>query len=356
MAGEFEVIQNYFTQLNSRLPAGDLGIGDDGAVLSLPGCEDSQLVVVTDTLVSGIHFPENSSAYDIAWKALAVNLSDLAAMGATPWCYSMALSIPKSMVCDAWFEGFKQGFQDLCQQLNLQIPLVGGDTTSTHEGALSVTVSAKGLVKKGQAIFRSGAQMGDLILVTGQIGEGALGLKVAFGQSEVDHLHPQQKIDAMQALNRPYPQTHLGMKLSPWVNSAIDISDGFLQDLSHILRQSATGASSVSSDSLYSVRPALFGAKLELAKLPISAGMQAYLSMSHDWSAVLTGGDDYQLCLTVAKHNLKEILSVAQSLGVKLSVVGEVINRPGIELIFDDESKHYDLQEIGNKAFGFQHF
>jgi thiamine-monophosphate kinase len=173
MSNEFELIKTFFKPLSKGLSEDELGIGDDGAVLNVP--ESSQLVVVTDTLVEGVHFPVKTDPYDIAWKALAVNLSDLAAMGAEPGFFSLSLTLPNAE--NEWLERFAKGLSDLASLH--KIPLIGGDTT---RGPLSVTITANGWVKAKGAVLRSGAQKGDVICVTQTIGDAAVGLSLAINQ------------------------------------------------------------------------------------------------------------------------------------------------------------------------------
>ncbi|WP_130537561.1 thiamine-phosphate kinase [Thiomicrorhabdus indica] len=353
MSSEFNIIQNCFVGLCRELPAGDLGIGDDAAVLSVP--VEHQVVVATDTLVQGIHFPEKTPAQQVAWKALAVNLSDLAAMGAKPWCYSLSLSVPKSLAKQQWFADFSKGLADLCAHLNLKIPLVGGDTTSAKEGALSVTISAQGLVKQGKAVYRRGACVNDWIVVTGNLGEGALGLQVDLDKPEVCSMPKALKLHALKALNTPVPQTAVGQMLSGIVNSAIDISDGLLQDLTHILRQSSFGNHSVAISAENQMQKGL-GAKINLQEVPVSEGMKAYFSQTKDWGLALSGGDDYQLCLTVSETNWQALQELAKALNVKVTRIGKIINRPVIELVGQNKTESLDWQNAENLTFGFQHF
>lgn len=357
MSSEFSVIQDCFVALCQNLPAGDLGIGDDAAVLSVP--ENHQVVVATDTLVQGIHFPENTPPEQIAWKALAVNLSDLAAMGASPWCYSLSLSVPKSLAKPEWFAAFAKGLAGLCEHLKIQIPLIGGDTTSAKEGALSVTISAQGLVKSGKAIFRNGARAGDWIVVTENIGQGALGLQVAFENPNLESLLDSQKVNALKALNTPVPPIHLGQKLSGLATSAIDISDGLLQDLGHILRQSSYQDHSVAPSQLSNMNAnheSMLGAVIDLGKLPVSQAMKAYIERAQDWSWVLSGGDDYQLCFTIKPSDWNTVQALAKGFDVKVTCVGKIINRPVLELVSDSNREVFDWQMPEKLKFGFQHF
>ncbi|HRA90908.1 MAG TPA: thiamine-phosphate kinase, partial [Acinetobacter sp.] len=210
---EFSIIDQYF----KRASASDvsLGIGDDSAIITPPSSQ--QLVICTDTLVAGRHFPLNTSAHAIGWKSVAVNLSDLAAMGARPHSILLALSLPN--VDHQWLAEFSRGLFECCDQFG--VALIGGDTTQSSQ--LTISVTALGWIEHGQAITRSGAQVGDYICVSGQIGDAAYALK---------HLgHPLQ-----QRLNYPTPRCHLGQKLKGLASSMIDISDGLAQDLGHILK------------------------------------------------------------------------------------------------------------------------
>ncbi|GAB6070028.1 thiamine-phosphate kinase [Thiomicrorhabdus hydrogeniphila] len=310
MASEFELINALFQPLSVGLSADEIGIGDDGAVLNVPN--NHQLVVVTDTLVSGVHFPENTTAYDIAWKSVAVNLSDLAAMGAKPGFYSLALTIPKND--QVWLTGFAKGLSDICSVYN--IPLIGGDTT---KGPLTITVTAQGFVEHGKAIKRSGAKAGDVICVTNTIGDGALGLLVALNNLPglvKQEITQKQKLHLLSALNRPEPQLALGKELPGFTHSAIDISDGVLADLGHILEES--------NKRVYDNHQKL-SAKIELASIPLSSAAQLYIDKTNDWKTIVAGGDDYQLCFTLASEQLKKVKVVAESLGVNISIIGEVV-------------------------------
>lgn len=303
MASEFELIKDCFQPLSKGLALGEVGIGDDGAVLNVP--LNHQLVVVTDTLVSGVHFPEETRAFDIAWKALAVNLSDLAAMGARPGYFSLALTLPNND--QAWLKSFSEGLRAISERY--AIPLIGGDTTKGH---LTITVTAQGWVEQGKAVLRSGAKLGDLICVTNTIGDGALGLKVA--QDNLPglvkkHLMKDEMDFLLQALNRPFPQLELSSVLSEYANSAIDISDGLLADLGHIFEQSPYG----------------LNAEIELQKIPLSEPAKKYIESSQDWSAILAGGDDYQLCFTIKESNFIEMQAKSEKIGVTVTEIGRVI-------------------------------
>lgn len=347
---EFDLINQYFAPLGlaksaeqAALEGSDIGIGDDGAVLTIP--PDQQLVVVTDTLVSGVHFPEDTAAYDIAWKALAVNLSDLAAMAATPFAYSLGLSLPKICATDAqWMADFARGFADLVSSTGLPIALVGGDTTRSD--VLTLTVSAKGLVRHGQALLRSGAQSGDLIVVSGVLGEGALGLQLALQRlnpSQMAVLNLQQKQFALNCLNRPQPQLRLGMVLSGLASSAIDISDGLLQDLGHLVNSSSR------KQRLLNPQAKDLGARIQLEQLPLSAGMQKLFAESEHWPWPLSGGDDYQLCFTLPADALGPLQDLAASVNTRVTVIGEITDSAEITVFHKNKRVSIDRH-------GFQHF
>lgn len=333
MASEFELIKTLFQPLSTGLSNNEIGIGDDGAVLNVP--DNHQMVVVTDTLVCGVHFPENTSAYDIAWKAVAVNLSDLAAMGAKPGFYSLALTIPNNH--SAWLTDFAKGLADISALYH--IPLVGGDTT---KGPLTITVTAQGFVERGKAIRRSGAKAGDIICVTNTIGDGALGLLVALNKLPglvKDKLNQAQHDYLLKALNRPKPQLAFGEKMSEFSNSAIDISDGLLADLGHILEES--------NKLVISGEPRL-AAKVDLGNMALSDAARLYVQKTDDWRTVLTGGDDYQLCFTLAANQFINASKWAESIGISISKIGQITEsdimksdgdkkEPNIILMFNGE-------------------
>ncbi|MBD3612366.1 MAG: thiamine-phosphate kinase [Hydrogenovibrio crunogenus] len=322
MAHEFDVIETFFKPLSSVASVDEIGIGDDGAVLScLAG---NQLVVVTDTLVEGVHFPVKTSAYNIAWKALAVNLSDLAAMGATPAFYSLALSLPPEKNNQAWLELFAGGLKQLASLYN--IPLVGGDTTRSDR--LTITITAQGWVETGNAILRKGAQPDDLIYVSGVLGEGGLGLKAV-----QQHWDEASYASAIQKLNQPSPQVTLGYYLKGLATSAIDVSDGLLADLKHILSSSQVSA------------------WVDVDLIPVSDSMRTYLQQSNDWSLPLIAGDDYELCFTVHPDNQASVQDLAKTLGVSLTKIGQIVAGEG-----DVQLKNAPENQAHLQSLGFEHF
>ncbi len=266
--GEFDLIREFF-----RRPVADpgvrLGIGDDAALLALPVGED--LVVTTDTLVAGRHFPETATPFDIGWKALAVNLSDLAAMGARARWVTLALTLPGSD--EIFLREFARGFFAVADRE--RVSLVGGDTT---RGPLSITVTALGGVPQGQALRREGAQAGDDLYVSGSVGDAGLGLRLELGQWH-EELAPAAREIALQRLHRPEPRLALGLALRGVASACLDVSDGLAQDLGHLLAASGVGA------------------KLDLAALPRSAAL-ADIDPAFADILALTSGDDYELLFT----------------------------------------------------------
>ena len=301
---EFELIRTWFARSSG---AGDVivGVGDDAAVLA--PSPDHHLVMTTDTLVAGRHFPEDFSAFDIGWRSLAVNLSDLAAMGAVPrWCL-LSLCLPRA---DAdWLNGFAEGFFALAGEYGIE--LVGGDTV---QGPLSITVQATGEVPVGEALRRSGARAGDRVCIGGVPGEAAAGLQ-AWCQG-------QRKGPAVTAFRQPQPQVGLGRALRGVASACIDVSDGLLADLSHILTASAVGA------------------ELQLPSLPVTAAFDGCdRAQRLRWQ--LAGGDDYLLLFT---------LPSSAPMPDKAVLLGEVTGEAGLRLR-DEQGKLVDYP-----VSGFNHF
>ncbi|WP_180063319.1 thiamine-phosphate kinase [Acinetobacter sp. YH16042] len=302
---EFSIIDTYFNRQN--INSVDLGVGDDSALLTPP--PQQQLVICADTLVAGRHFPLDTKPHAIGWKSVAVNLSDIAAMGAKPHSILLALSLPQ--IDHDWLKGFSQGLYDCCDQFG--VSLIGGDTTQSPH--LTISVTALGWVESGQAVPRSGAKIGDYICVSGQVGDAAFGLK---------HLgHQLQK-----RLDYPMPRCLLGQQLKGLANSMIDVSDGLAQDLGHILAASHVGA------------------EIELDQLPIDHDVKQ-LQQEKQWQYALAGGDDYELCFTISPQNYKKLLQL--ELDVNISKIGQITPNLGIRY-----NNHGVDQVI--KFKGYQHF
>lgn len=302
---EFALIQHYF---NQSAPTTSLicAIGDDAAIVQPPAGQ--QLVISTDTLVAGRHFSLKTSAHAIGWKAAAVNLSDIAAMGATPYGVLLALSLPE--FSDSWLAEFSQGFFACCGS----IPLIGGDTTKSP--VLSITVTALGWVPNHQAILRNNAQVNDLIVVSNTLGDAAYALH-----------HPNSVLQ--HRLDYPQPQLQLGLALRGYAHSMLDISDGLAQDLGHILT-----ASQVSG-------------MLDLENLPLSNVLQQ-LPAPQAWQLALCGGDDYELCFTITPQRLEQFYLEYGS-RYQLQVIGKIGSGSGLQLQHHGQPIMMNLQ-------GYQHF
>ncbi len=312
--GEFDLIKAYFTR-----PAHGggvvLGVGDDCALLQPePGM---QLAVTTDTLVSGIHFLPDDAPRDLGHKALAVNLSDLAAMGATPRWAFLNLTLPA--VDEAWLAAFAEGLFALAERHSVR--LAGGDTT---RGPLSFGLTVMGEVPPGQALLRSGARAGDLVCVSGVPGEAGAGLAHRLGR----HLLPEGLAGrALQRLHRPEPRIELGLALRGLASGCIDISDGLAQDLGHVLTSSGVGAA------------------LDLACLPFSPVLDA-LPRDMAWRHQLTAGDDYELLFTVPAARA----GLLADLPTPVSVMGVVEAEPGLRLTAPD-GQAFTLERKGHDHF-----
>lgn len=318
MPSEFDIIEQYFSRNNSDNQSVHLGIGDDAAITSIPA--GMEQVIAIDTLVEGIHFNKDTSAYNVAWKALAVNLSDLAAMGATPCWFTLALTLPE--VSEPWLVDFSNGLFALADQY--KISLIGGDTT---KGPLTVSIQVAGHIPQGKALLRSGAKPGDHIYVTGNIGDGRAGLAVQqSGVVDSDDAY------LLQRLQQPTARIAFGQSLVGMANACIDVSDGLLADLSHILVASGAGAS------------------IELDKMPISDACKnkcELLQLSH--LALAQGGDDYELCFTIPEKKLSMLDCNCDELGIKVTQIGIIEPETGLRCY-----ENNTLLDITHT--GYQHF
>ncbi len=297
---EFELIERYFRARDGRRPEVRVGIGDDGAVIAPPA--EADLVVALDTLIAGVHFPENTSPFDIGWKALAVNLSDLAAMGAEPAWFTLALTLPEAD--EAWLAAFSEGLFELAGRWN--IALVGGDTT---RGPLTVSVQIAGQVPRGEALLRAGARPGDGLWVSGTLGDAALALQDILSGTEPD---PAQRL----RLDRPEPRLATGMGLRGLARCAIDISDGLLADIAHLLAASPGTGALILQDSI----PLSTATRARVEALPVH------------WKSVLDGGDDYELCFCVPPEREAEVGELAERTGEALTRIGTILDTPGLWL------------------------
>jgi thiamine-monophosphate kinase len=286
-----------------------VGIGDDGAVLAVPAFHE--LVVSTDTLVEGVHFPLGTAASDLGWKALAVNLSDLAAMGATPAWATLALTLPRDEA--DFVAAFADGFAALARESKLA--LVGGDTT---RGPLSVTVTVHGFVPEGEALLRRGARPGDRLFVTGSLGDAAAGLACLdpahARAADLMGAAPGVREALIARLNRPTPRLAQGLALRGLASAAIDLSDGLLADLAHVCRASGVGA------------------VVEALQLPTSSALLGLFDANERW-LLQTSGDDYELCFAVPEARCDEAMALLARTGGGATCVGRVVEGAGVRLV-----------------------
>ena len=324
---EFKLIESIRTRCANTREDVRLGIGDDAALLAVP--LGQALAVCTDTLVAGVHFPLDTRAFDIGWKALAVNLSDLAAMGATPAWATLALTLPQADA--AWVEAFADGFAALAREFKLA--LVGGDTT---QGPLCITVTAHGFVPEPLAMRRSGARDGDAVYVTGTLGDAAAGLRCLDKRDpEAERLlaaplHARETL--IERLNRPVPRVACGAVLRGRASACIDVSDGLLADLGHVCAASGVGA------------------ELELDTLPASSALLALFDGAARHALQLAGGDDYELCFTAAPAAAPQLLNDLARSGCGATRVGRIV--PGGGVRARDAQGH----EFTPSGRGWQHF
>lgn len=308
---EFELIERYFRTSGAQRADVVLGVGDDAALLRSP--EGSDLVAATDTLVAGVHFPHGSPAASIGHRALAVNLSDLAAMGARPAWALLALTLPEAD--EAWLGEFAAGFNALAR--THQVALVGGDTT---RGPLCVTVQLLGHVPRGGALTRSGARPGDVLFVSGTPGDAAAGLAIEQGR-----LAPpaEARSHLRERFLLPTPRMALGERLRDFASACIDVSDGLLGDAGKLASASRAGA------------------ELAFGELPVSEPLVAAVGEERARELALTGGDDYELCFAVRPENLARLLLELPPqrwgytrIGVLREAAGVVIVRDGTVMEF----------------------
>ncbi len=319
MTGEFDLIRQYF-----HFPQGRgvvLGPGDDCALLCpQPGW---QLALTSDVLVQGVHFPEEAEPAAVGHKALAVNLSDLAAQGAEPLWVTLGLTLPEADA--AWLAGFADGFRTLLARQGAS--LVGGDTT---RGPLAIAITALGQVPVGEALLRSGARAGDLICISGHIGDAGLALMALQGRVS---LPPADWQALAPRLHRPEPRVALGRALRGVATACIDVSDGLLADLGHLLQASGVGA------------------ELRLGAMPFSPPVQRWLASGGDPMTLLGAGDDYELLFTLPAAARARLPELAAAGGVPLAVIGEVAAAAGIRL-FTAEGEAVRVEPAGYDHFG----
>ncbi|MES2580720.1 MAG: thiamine-phosphate kinase [Pseudomonadota bacterium] len=316
MSPEFNLIAQYFTR---PTPQADLGIGDDAALISTTN--GMQLAISADMLVAGTHFFADCDPYQLGWKSLAVNISDMAAMGAQPKWATLAIALPN--MDDAWLKAFSQGFFACADQFD--VDLIGGDTT---RGPLNISVQIMGEVPFGKAIKRSGAKTDEDIWVSGSLGSAAIGL--AHLQNKM-HVLGGALPACLNALHMPMPRLALGLILRDVATSCIDISDGLLADLGHILHAS------------------MLGATVDLAKIPCIDYLKQDLQNPQIQQAILAGGDDYELCFTAPISKRAEIHMLSNQLSLMLTLIGETQADLGINVT-------HKAQKLNIAYKGFDHF
>jgi thiamine-monophosphate kinase len=303
-----------------------LGIGDDAALLDVPA--GRQLVACTDTMVAGVHFLAGTTAEDLGWKSLAVNLSDLAAMGANPAWALLSLTLPGA---DGGFvERFAGGFVELAAAHG--VALVGGDTT---QGPLSITVTVLGTVLQGGALARGGARAGDAVFVTGTLGDAAGALRLLRNPglgTRGPEKQPAGSAALFERLNRPKPRLAAGQTLRGVASACIDVSDGLLADLAHICKASGVAA------------------EVDAEALPVSAALRSEFDAAACRGFALAGGDDYELCFTAPPERDAEIASAFERLGLRVSRIGRIAAGKGVRVL-DAEGNSIDTPPAG-----WQHF
>lgn len=297
---EFDLIRRYFTR---PTPASVLGVGDDAALVA--PAAGMQLAISADMLVEGRHFFRDADPFALGWKSLAVNLSDMAAMGARPRWFTLCISLPRADA--AWLDGFSQGLFALASQHAVE--LIGGDTTA---GPLTIAIQIIGEVEAGSALRRDGARAGDDIWLSGPTGAAALAVRQRYGQivlSDEDLAHCATRLD------RPLPRVALGRRLLGLATAAIDISDGLVADLGHIAHRSGLAA------------------RLDLVRLPQPPLGDEALALPVFDQCLLAGGDDYELCFTAPASARTELDALAQALALPLHRVGQMVAGQGVQVL-----------------------
>ena len=318
---EQEIIARYFSRHSTDAHV-ELGVGDDGAVVRPPG--DSKLVITVDTLNEGTHFHAKCPPEQLGHKALAVNLSDLAAMGATPLWATLSLSLPE--IEHPWLEGFSRGLYSLADRYGVK--LVGGDLV---RGARSITIQATGYLASGQALTRSHAGPDDLIYVTGTLGDAAVGLRL-LKEAEKHAVSEKDRDSFLLHLNRPQPRVEVGREIAAFASAAIDLSDGLFLNLEQLLQMSGVGA------------------RVDLGQLPLSDAMQRWQQADADWDLVLSGGEDYELVFTASPQYGEEVGNVSTRTGCPITEIGCITRGGELELL------HAGHKYSPPDSAGFDHF
>ncbi len=320
--GEFGRIERFFRPLTAGFP-GALSLTDDAALISVPA--GKQLVLTTDAIVAGVHFLPSDAPGDIARKALRVNLSDLAAKGAQPMAYTLTLATGAD-ITDSWVEAFAAALA--ADQAQYGIQLAGGDSVSTS-GPVWVSITAFGLVDDGRMVTRGGAQPGDIVLVTGTIGDAALGLAVVQGVLMVNAADRSALIDRYRL---PQPRTELAQAIGEYANAALDVSDGLAADFGHLCRASN-----------------VLGV-IEAPKIPLSpAARRAVVAERGRMADILGGGDDYEVLLTAPADTVAALQKAAHKVAIELTAVGRIAVTQGSAraLITDEHGNPLTIDRAG---------
>lgn len=320
---EFELIREYFRKPTQNT---DLSIGDDAALISVG--RGMQLAISTDMLVADRHFFADADPYLLGWKSLAVNVSDMVAMGALPKWSTLSIALPE--INRDWLSQFSAGFFACASNFN--IDLIGGDTT---RGPLTINVQIMGEVETGKALTRSGAKLGDAIWVSGELGKAAL----ALAHLNDTHALPKRVLDAhLSALHKPQPRVILGLSLHDIATSCIDISDGLLSEINHVLKASSQQQNQT------------LGAEILLDHIPTSDYIKVHLQHPSFQQYVLSGGDDYQLCFTAPADKHQAIIDLSKTLAIPLTQIGHVTNTSKVIVV----DAHHLAVNIAQT--GFNHF
>lgn len=298
---EFELIARYFSHLGAARADVPLGVGDDAALLRVP--QDAELAASVDTLVAGRHFPEKSHARSIGHRAMAVNLSDLAAMGARPAWAMLALTLPRAD--PDWLEGFARGLDELARTHG--VALVGGDTTA---GPLAVTVQIMGHVPRGAALRRAGGREGDVLAVSGTIGDAGAGLALVMGALETHDAAASTEL--LRRFEYPTPRVELGMAARGIASAAMDVSDGIAGDLVKLAAASGLKA------------------QVDVDRLPLSRALVSVAGMERARDFALGGGDDYELLFSIPPDRFDTLAAAAAELNLTLTAIGELRRGNGV--------------------------
>lgn len=317
---EFDLIGRYFSDSGHKRKDVVIGIGDDCAVTTVP--ENQQLAVTTDTLVAGVHFLKDAPAKSVAYKAVAVNLSDLAAMGAEPAWISLSLSLPDAD--EQWLKAFSEGLHEITQYYSVQ--LIGGDTV---KGPLAMTITAQGFIPPGSELTRSKAKPGDWVYVTGSLGDAGAGLDILQNTLEV---RGEAKDVLVNRHYFPTPRVAVGTALRRLATSCIDISDGLLSDLGHILKASGCGAN------------------IHVDRLPLSRALTQAVSAEEAIEYALSAGDDYELLFTASEEQKGSLETSLTSTNVKATCIGQLTGQSGVLTLLKANEKY-----VPKAAKGYEH-